>query len=178
MYHIARNNQQLGAFSKEETINRYNRGEFLPSDLVWTDGMANWQPASQVFGAPQPPAFANEISPAAQAAMPLHGSFDQTQLQARPPRPNSGLIPSIIALVLSVFSCNFITLIAAIVATVFATQVNKKYDSGDYAGAKSTGENATIIAWISLVLCVLLFIIFFSIGFARGFAEAMQQRGH
>lgn len=43
-YHIARNGQQAGTFSEEEVRARLQTNEFSPSDLCWTDGMADWQP--------------------------------------------------------------------------------------------------------------------------------------
>lgn len=51
-YHIARNNQLSGTCSKEEVLARYNNGAILPSDLLWTQGMAGWQSAWMVLGAP------------------------------------------------------------------------------------------------------------------------------
>lgn len=48
-YHIARNGQQAGTFSEEEVRAKLERNEFSPSDLCWTDGMADWQPIGVRF---------------------------------------------------------------------------------------------------------------------------------
>ena len=43
-YHVSRAREQLGVFSQEEVLAKLNRGELLPGDLAWTEGMADWQP--------------------------------------------------------------------------------------------------------------------------------------
>ncbi len=52
-YHIARNGQQAGTFSEETVREKLQRGDFSPGDLCWTEGMADWQPLSVQFAAPQ-----------------------------------------------------------------------------------------------------------------------------
>lgn len=65
---IGRNGQQLGSFSEEEVREGLGRGTFLPTDLGWHEGLAEWQPlgslaifagamvptATPVSGYPQP----------------------------------------------------------------------------------------------------------------------------
>lgn len=48
-YHIARNGQQAGTFSEEDVRSKLLLNEFSPSDLCWTEGMADWQPLSVRF---------------------------------------------------------------------------------------------------------------------------------
>jgi uncharacterized RDD family membrane protein YckC len=50
-YHIARNNQQLGQFDEGLVRQKLSEGEFLATDLCWTEGMADWQPLGQVVAA-------------------------------------------------------------------------------------------------------------------------------
>jgi len=50
--------QRYGPVSEEELRSWIAQGRIRPEDHVWTEGMANWAPAGQVFGAaaPSPPA--------------------------------------------------------------------------------------------------------------------------
>lgn len=55
------NGQQYGPISEEELRGWVAQGRVRPTDLVWTDGMANWQPLQSVqymfrAGPPLPPA--------------------------------------------------------------------------------------------------------------------------
>lgn len=51
-YHLARNGQQLGVFSEDEIRSGMTTGKFLPDDLLWSEGMSDWQPAGGRFQAP------------------------------------------------------------------------------------------------------------------------------
>lgn len=53
-YWIARKGEKQGPYPEEQVRRNYASGRVLPTDLVWTDGMADWKVASQVFG-PVPP---------------------------------------------------------------------------------------------------------------------------
>ncbi len=47
MIHVNRGATSLGAFSEEEVREGLRTGRFVPSDIGWREGMANWQPLSQ-----------------------------------------------------------------------------------------------------------------------------------
>ncbi|MBD8389223.1 CD225/dispanin family protein [Dysgonomonas sp. BGC7] len=81
--------------------------------------------------------------------------FQNTNLDdfAKPERPNNYLVIAIVGTVLGL--CNCIPAILGIIAIVFATQVNSKYDAGDYAGAESSSNTAKILGFISLGLAIL-----------------------
>ncbi|MDR0902141.1 MAG: CD225/dispanin family protein [Opitutaceae bacterium] len=167
-YHIARNNQQLGTFSKEDAAARYASGEILPSDLVWTEGMANWQPASQVFGAPAvPPPASPFVAPPpvppvfpAGAAAPMTPAHDTTP---RPVKPDNYLVWAILATVLC-------CLPLGIVSIIFAAQVDSKYMAGDFAGADAAAKKARLFAILSagsaLVIGVIYVIVMVAVGVA------------
>ena len=75
-YHVSRAREQLGVFAEQEVLAKLNRGELLPGDLAWTEGMANWQPLTSLFppsnGAPPPvPAPAD---PALSMVIPINRS--------------------------------------------------------------------------------------------------------
>src|SRR4029453_5070559 len=59
MIHVNRGATSLGAFSEEEVREGLRTGRFVPTDIGWREGMANWQPLSQSpeleAGAPSAP---------------------------------------------------------------------------------------------------------------------------
>lgn len=59
-YHIARDGTQLGTFADTEVVAGLSTGRFLPEDLVWTEGMTDWQPVRARF---QVPAIGGTASP-------------------------------------------------------------------------------------------------------------------
>jgi len=67
-YWFARDGQKFGPYAEAHVRDRYAQGELLATDLVWTDGMPQWQPAAEVFGAAPPPAPSPYRPPAARVA--------------------------------------------------------------------------------------------------------------
>jgi uncharacterized RDD family membrane protein YckC/Tfp pilus assembly major pilin PilA len=53
-YWIARQGNKHGPFPEDQVRRNYASGRVLATDLVWTEGMADWKAASQVFGAAPP----------------------------------------------------------------------------------------------------------------------------
>ena len=64
-YHLARNGQQLGVFEEAEIRSGLAAGRFLPDDLYWTEGMADWLSLSSRFPAspPAPGAVSGAFNP-------------------------------------------------------------------------------------------------------------------
>ena len=77
MIHVNRGATSLGTFSEEEVREGLRTGRFVPTDIGWREGMANWQPLSQFteFGAGAPGTPPAQISAAAtsEAAAPRSG---------------------------------------------------------------------------------------------------------
>ena len=48
-YTVARKGSTLGSFPQQEVAEGAATGKFLPDDLVWCEGMPDWQPLSSVF---------------------------------------------------------------------------------------------------------------------------------
>jgi hypothetical protein len=46
--HVARDGANIGTFSTEEVREGLRTGKFLPTDMAWQEGMADWRPLSQV----------------------------------------------------------------------------------------------------------------------------------
>jgi hypothetical protein len=64
MIHIARGATSLGGFPEEQVREGLRGGRFVPTDLGWKEGMANWQPLSQF------PEFAADMAAAAELPPP------------------------------------------------------------------------------------------------------------
>jgi hypothetical protein len=60
--HVNRGATSLGSFPEEQVREALRSGRFLPTDLGWKEGMANWQPLSQFSE------FAADIASAAPAS--------------------------------------------------------------------------------------------------------------
>ena len=131
-YHLSRNGQPTGTCTKEEAIARYARGEILPTDLVWCEGMTNWTAAAQVFGASTPPPPPSPVPSSHAAPAPVAPSFRPAPAGAK---PANNLVWAILA---TLFCC----LPAGVVAIVYAAQVDSKWNTGDTAGAMDAAKNA------------------------------------
>ncbi|AWI08835.1 CD225/dispanin family protein [Ereboglobus luteus] len=164
-YHIARNNQQLGTFLKDEVIARYNAGAILPTDLVWTEGMATWEPASKIFGAPAAPAVGDVSVPG--SPPPVTGVAEPMMTvppDVKPVKPGNNLIGAIIVTLLCCVPLG-------IVSIVFAAQVDGKYNKGDYAGAEDAAKKSKTFMWLSVVLGLVASVIIFAMSFAGALAQ-------
>lgn len=104
-------------------------------------------------------------------------SFDQPQT---PPENNMTL--SIVGTIIGLCSpCCLLGLIPGIIAIVFSSQVNSKFNAGDYAGAVSSAKNAKTLAYIALglgVLGIILNIVVFAISGADGYREMIEEYQH
>jgi membrane protease subunit (stomatin/prohibitin family) len=71
VWHVANQGQTLGPFSLQQMLEAIGRAELQATGLVWTAGMADWQPAARVpalagyFQAPPPPPPPAAPAPAA-----------------------------------------------------------------------------------------------------------------
>ncbi len=140
MYHVGRNGKQTGPFPLEQLKAMAASGELLPTDLVWTEGMANWEPASTIPGLFQ--AAAPAVAPV--TVMPP-GSPPLVQASVLPP---AGVqVPNYLVWAILSTICCCIPL--GIPAIVFSTQVNSKLAAGDVAGARSASEKAKMWCWIA-----------------------------
>ena len=84
-----------------------------------------------------------------QAVICVHCQTPATPVNAVQPPPPTYLAQSIIVTVLCCW-------IFGIPAIVYAAQVNSKYASGDYEGAKKASQNARMWGWISFGIGILV----------------------
>ena len=76
LWYYLRGGAQLGPVSWEDLVNAARMGNLVPGDLVWTEGMAQWQPAASIPGLiPQqpgpPPAYGAPPMPPGYARPPV-----------------------------------------------------------------------------------------------------------
>lgn len=84
-FHYAQQGKQAGPVSVDELRNMLRTGQLAPTDLVWTSGMADWRPASEV------PELQPPIAPAATAPLspsPLAGQALPAPQSSSPVAPN------------------------------------------------------------------------------------------
>lgn len=85
-------------------------------------------------------------TPQSEPAQSMFGN----NMGGQPSKPNNYLVMAIVATVLGLCSC--FGLILGIVGIVYATQVDSKYNLGDYVGAESSAKSARLFSIIALVL--------------------------
>lgn len=147
-YFIDRSGNRMGPYSLEEARHFFAQGLLLPSDLAWTEGMAEWLPLMEVIGSgrpvrppPSPPA-SQMLSPGPMAGVGLAG------------RPKTYMLEAILV---TLFCC----LPFGIPAIVFASQVDSKYNSGDYQGAQNASNNAKTWYHVALIVGFIVIAIWF-----------------
>ncbi|MGY3793397.1 CD225/dispanin family protein [uncultured Aquimarina sp.] len=89
-------------------------------------------------------------------------------MEANQPRPNNHLALAIISTIL----CCMIT---GIVSIIYSTQVNTKYDAGDYEGAVTASKNAKLWGLIGIGVSLIgwvLYFIFFGIAIFSGMSQS------
>lgn len=80
-------------------------------------------------------------------------SYEQVQ-----PKPQNNLVLAIVGTVLGICSPCCVGIIVGVVAIVFATQVDSKYNAGDYFGAEKAAKNTKILSYVAIGLGVLGFL--------------------
>lgn len=112
-YWLARAGQQYGPFSLEDIQQRAAQGQAEATDLVWTDGMAGWEPLSKVIPArpgpppvPAPPPVASPIVTAPAPSPIANYTAPATVADANliPPSLSWGLVLLFAMLTFGIFS--------------------------------------------------------------------------
>jgi len=165
----ARGGQQQGPVSFEELQQLAASGQVQGGDLVWSEGMSNWSPASSVANlmpnapaAPSAPAApgapAAPSAPTPSAAQPMMGMVQPEQPGATVgyQGPSMGMQPLSYGgappknyLVQSILVTICCCIPLGIPAIVYAAQVNSKYEAGDTAGAEEASRQAKFWCWLA-----------------------------
>ncbi|MDB6007517.1 MAG: hypothetical protein JWR15_4504 [Prosthecobacter sp.] len=131
--HIARNGQQLGVFAESEVQSGLASGQFMPGDLYWTEGMAEWQPLSSRFAVSlAAPAFssgaasAQSFNPyaAPQASIVSSAFMPQLNLASRGVRLGAKILDSFIIMAVMI-----LPMIPAFIAFAQAAEKNGKLEN-------------------------------------------------
>ncbi|MET3177193.1 UNVERIFIED_ORG: hypothetical protein ABIC43_000332 [Variovorax guangxiensis] len=115
--HVNRNGQAFGPYEESEARALYARGNIAVTDLVWRNGMAEWQTALQMFGeratqpgAPPmvspPPVPPQQVSPVPGYAAPPSSYGQQTVVpqQDLPPKLHWALVLLFTVLTFGIFA--------------------------------------------------------------------------
>ena len=139
-WYYSKSGSQLGPIEQEELRAKIANGEVQPSDLVWREGLADWQPSSrvaelQLSGIVPPPVGASPAGPAVPTpyAPPLS--------QAPSPYPQAiAPIPTYLwqSIVVTLLCC----LPFGVVAIVYAAKVDSLRNAGDIHGAMAASRSA------------------------------------
>ncbi len=185
-YYIVENNQQAGPF----TLDQLAAKGITPETNVWTDGMSNWTPASQVSElqslfapqpqyAPQPQQYTPQPEPEPQvsAYQSSESSYSNDSYEYRPPLKD-WKTESIILTALSVVCCccqcfPIVGLPFGILGIINGNKV-KTLEATDYAAAKEASETAGKWVKIGAIIFVVVTFLSFIISAILRFTGAMD----
>lgn len=89
--HIGRDNQQLGTFTVQQVLGGLASGQFLPTDIAWHEGLADWQPLSAlaILSAEHPAATPPAAPPLPVRPQPVFERMRPGQGTAQPARTSA-----------------------------------------------------------------------------------------
>lgn len=160
-YHIVRGEEQLGTFNDLDVSSGMREGRFLPTDLCWAEGMAEWQTLERRMKALSEAAGLDSPEPPAVSALraEVHQDHESTMGRAsRGSRLAARLIDWIMMLVPIIF------LVIALMDAAFEAEVQSLKDNPtalmealqrQIQKAQTTG-NPTVMAMSVLILVVML----------------------
>lgn len=146
-YHIARDGQQLGVYSDQDIQSGLASGSIMSTDLLWTEGQADWQPVSSQFAAAwqapaaQPAAFNPYAAPQANVISP--SMAPTMQLASLGQRLGAALLDGLIAFV--------VVGIPYVVAGVSMATAEHNHDTGMPPGAVG-GFAVAGVAFLGLMI--------------------------
>jgi type IV pilus assembly protein PilA len=190
-WYYAQNGHQLGPVGAEQLKAMLRVGQVGADELVWTDGMPDWQPAREV-AALQPPADVPPLtgqadnaapplppspSPAAHASPPAPGTtagpMGYYGATPTPARPQTSAIVSLCCGIGSFLLCgipylNFLTWAAAICAIVFGFKARARIARGEEEG-QGLAVAGMVLGFAHLLLFALaaIVLVIFGIAIAR-----------
>jgi len=158
MWYYGRDGRQEGPITDEQLRAMASNGSLRREDLVWRDGMADWQPAGQIPGLPFPsPAYAPPPPPAAPASPYAPPQSQYTPPYVPPPSfGGAGFdIPNYLpwAIAATLLCC----MPGGVAAIVYAVKANNAKDRGDYVAADAAARQAKTWLIVSVVIGLLIF---------------------
>lgn len=159
-YYLTPQNEQRGPVDASQ-LSAYGVNA---NTMVWTQGMPQWAPASQVpelqplfSAAPPTPSYAmpQQAPPASPA--PQSMVYAQTNVpgtnQPTMPKPGNNML---LAVLTTVLCC----LPLGVVSIIYASKVDNLYNAGDYAGAVSAAKSARTWALVGLIGGIVISILY------------------
>jgi hypothetical protein len=158
MWYFGRDGRQEGPISDEQLRIMVSNGSLRREDLVWRDGMADWQPAGQIPGLPFPSPATYAPPPPPAPPSPAASPYAPPQTLYIPPPSFGGAgfdIPNYLpwAIAATLVCC----MPGGVAAIVYATKATSAKDRGDYAAAAEAAKQARTWLIISVVLGLLIF---------------------
>jgi general secretion pathway protein G len=145
MIHLNRGATSLGIFSEEEVREGLRSGRFVPGDMGWREGMANWQPLSQFSEFAPSGGLPPQVGPP---------SISLTATRATAAGKTEPLaIWSLVLSIVSLFSCGFILGIPGVICGHLALSKIRRNTSMRGHGTAVAG---LAIGYISITLWLIL----------------------
>lgn len=168
-WYYSKNGTQLGPVEQSELQSKISTGEVSPSDLVWREGLADWQPAAQVaelraasapvgYAPPPPPVQGGVDSPyIPPAANPLPQGYPVPVVVM----PNAGkattsMTLGIISIVMGFLCGCLIGLPCGIIAIVVGNQFKREAELiPALAPLLGKAKAGILMGWIGIAVSVL-----------------------
>lgn len=158
-YRVARNSSELGVFTEEEVKAGLSSGNFLPTDLGWTEGMQEWKGLGVLFPAGDSSGVAESSAgiPAAATPPPVFGAGQPivSDSYASQPAVNAGLaIAALVIGIVSLITCGLLgvgALAAIICGHVALSKIAASQGTLKGRGMAMTG---LIMGYVSIALVV------------------------
>jgi hypothetical protein len=141
-YLIARDGQQLGQFSEEEIRSGLFEGRYMPTDVAWSEGMADWKPLGEIMGQ----GVTRIAGPRQAADFPTFSP---------PPTHNAGLaIAALVLGIISLVTCGGLGVgaIATIICGHMALSSIGKARGG--LGGRGMAVTGLVMGYVSILLVV------------------------
>jgi hypothetical protein len=148
-WHYTRGGQQIGPVSSVELKRLASSGQLTPTDMVWKEGMAEWQAAQKVRGLfatppsstppppPAPPSFNPATKPISPEPAPTpFGASKHHEIEGPKGFALTALVLGVVGAVISITPCLWMVgIVPDVLAIVFALLARKKIKEGVAAGA-------------------------------------------
>lgn len=158
-WYYSKNGTQLGPIAQEELRSKLSSSEISQSDLVWKDGMGDWQPAGMIA---ELAISATRTSPPGQVPPVTAAPSPYSPPSAAPgPLRHDVPIPTYLwqSIVVTLLCCWPF----GIPAIVFAAKVDGLRSRGDIQGAMDASANAKKWIWICFGVGLALGVVVFAL---------------
>ena len=173
-WYYAKDGGQQGPVSEADLRDLIAGGSLKATDLVWHEGMADWQPVSKVAALSTALAAPAAPAPAAPAPPPMMGGSSPYQAPATRQPYSPGMQGADVATYLwqSIVVTLLCCLPFGVVAIVYAAKVDGLKRAGDWQAAKAASDSARMWCWISFAVGLVANLAFFAFGFIGAAADS------